>query len=267
MAINTKKITANYHTHTYRCKHATGDVIDYAAKACEKNLKILGMADHSPFPDRRWSDTRMDIDELDSYDQAIITARKAYPNLKILKGMECDWAPDHKNFYIDEFKDKRNYDYLMGGLHYFRYKGEWIFAFSQDAYGKIREYTDAVIKMIESKIFDFIAHPDLFGLFTVKWDTEAVKASREICEAAKEFKIPLEINGGGFRRPLMETNIGIRYPYPVDIFWEIASDYGIEAICSSDAHSPNDIITSMDLCEDFAKKKNLSIAQLEFMNE
>ena len=25
----------NYHTHTYRCKHATGDVIDYAKAAIE----------------------------------------------------------------------------------------------------------------------------------------------------------------------------------------------------------------------------------------
>jgi len=258
-------ITANYHTHTYRCKHATGDVIDYAAKACEKNLKILGITDHSPFPDRRWSEARMDMDDLDEYDQAIITARKAYPDLKILKSMECDWAEDYKNFYTEEFKDKRNYDYLVGSLHFFRYKGEWIFAFSPEARGKIREYADAMIKMIESDIFDFIAHPDLFALSTLKWDKDAVKASMEICEAAKEFKIPLEINGYGFRRPLVETCEGKRYPYPVDAFWEIASDYGIKVISSSDAHTPNDIIKSMDLCNDLAKKKNLSFAKLEFM--
>ena len=262
-----RTITANYHTHTYRCKHARGDVIDYAAKASENNLKILGMSDHSPFPDRRWAESRMDIDELDSYDNAVITARKAYPNLKILKSMECDWTPEYKNFYIEEFKDKRNYDYLIGAVHYFCYKGEWIFAFTQDAYGRAAEYADAVVKMIESEIFDFIAHPDLFGLFTFKWDKEAVKASREICEAAKAFNTPLEINGGGFRRPLMKTSEGIRYPYPVDAFWEIAADCGVETICSSDAHIPDDIISSMDLCEDVAKRKGLSIARLQFMNE
>ncbi len=261
-----ESIIANYHTHTYRCKHAIGDVIDYAAKAYENNLKILGISDHSPLPGRKWDDSRMDIDELDDYDKAIIAARTAYPKLKILKGMECDWIPEYKNFYIDELKNKRKYDYLIGSVHYFQYKGEWIFAFSKDASGRIREYADAVIKMIESKLFDFIAHPDLFGIFTFKWNNEAVRATIEICEAAKAFKTPLEINGGGFRRQPMKTNEGIRYPYPVDLFWEIASDYGVEVICNSDAHIPDDIITSIDLCKDVAKRKELSIAQLQFMN-
>ena len=152
-------------------------------------------------------------------------------------------------------------------MHFFKHKGEWIFAFSEDAYGKIREYADAVIKMIESDIFDFIAHPDLFGLFTFKWDKEAEKASREICEAAKEFKIPLEINGNGFRRPLLKACEGIRYPYPLDPFWEIASDYGIKVVCSSDAHHPDEVISSINLCKDLTKRKNLSIAQLNFMKE
>ena len=35
----------NYHTHTYRCKHATGDVIDYAKAAIEADLTTLGMSE------------------------------------------------------------------------------------------------------------------------------------------------------------------------------------------------------------------------------
>ncbi|MCL2792199.1 MAG: histidinol-phosphatase [Spirochaetaceae bacterium] len=254
-------ITANYHTHTFRCKHATGDVIDYAAKAVEKNLKILGVSDHSPFPDRRWSSDKMDIDELNDYDKAFITAREAHPEVKILKGMECDWVPEYKDYLIEELKNKRKYDYLIGAVHLFPYKGEWVCSFTQEAQGKTIEYADAVVKMIESRIFDFIAHPDLFGLFTLEWDATAIRASKEICEAAKSFKIPLEINGGGFRKPLMQTKEGIRHPCPVEAFWEIAADYGVETICSSDAHFPEDVIASIDLCKDLAKRKGLSVIQ------
>ena len=255
-------ITANYHTHTYRCNHAIGDVIDYAAKAAENNLKILGVSDHTPLPDRRWRAEKMDIDDLDDYDKAFISAREAYPEIKILKGMECDWVPEYRNFYIEELMGKRNYDYLIGAVHYFPYKNDWVCAYAPDSYGKVLEYADAVVKMIESKTFDFIAHPDLFGFFTLTWNEDAIRASREICAAAKEFNIPLEINGGGFRRPFMETSEGLRHPYPVDAFWEIAAYYRVEVICNSDAHLPSDVRSGIDLCEELAKRKGLSIVQL-----
>jgi histidinol-phosphatase (PHP family) len=209
------KITENYHTHTFRCKHATGEITDYAKFAVKNNMKVLGISDHSPFPDRRWSKARMDIDDLDNYDNAFKTAAEKYPQLKLLKSMEVDWTEEYKNFYIEEFKYKRNYDYLIGSVHYFLCNGEWFFAFSDDANGKLKEYTDAVIKMIESEIFDFIAHPDLFGMFITTWDSQAISVSKAICEAAKTFKIPLEINGGGFRRGLKNTQDGIRYLYPL----------------------------------------------------
>ena len=58
----------NYHTHTYRCKHATGDVIDYAKAAIEADLTTLGMSDHAALPDNRWNNVRMSMLELDDYE-------------------------------------------------------------------------------------------------------------------------------------------------------------------------------------------------------
>ena len=45
---------ANYHTHTKRCKHATGEDREYVEAASETGLKILGFADHCPwiYPDK-----------------------------------------------------------------------------------------------------------------------------------------------------------------------------------------------------------------------
>ena len=61
----------NYHTHTYRCHHATGDVIDYAKAAIEAGLTTLGMSDHVALPDNRWNNVRMSMPELDDYEEAI----------------------------------------------------------------------------------------------------------------------------------------------------------------------------------------------------
>ena len=51
----------NLHCHTALCKHAEGTVRDYCRKAVEQGLKILGFAEHSPFPDNRYGNTRMDL--------------------------------------------------------------------------------------------------------------------------------------------------------------------------------------------------------------
>ena len=61
----------NYHTHTYRCQHATGDVIDYAKAAIDGGLTTLGMSDHAALPDNRWNNVRMSMPELDDYEEAI----------------------------------------------------------------------------------------------------------------------------------------------------------------------------------------------------
>ena len=39
----------NYHTHTYRCRHAIGSEEEYIRKAIDGGLKVLGFSDHTPF--------------------------------------------------------------------------------------------------------------------------------------------------------------------------------------------------------------------------
>ena len=38
----------NYHTHTYRCGHATGNEEEYILFAIENGIKYMGFADHFP---------------------------------------------------------------------------------------------------------------------------------------------------------------------------------------------------------------------------
>ena len=46
----TTKITTNYHTHTYLCKHAVGTIEDYIKRAIDLGYEELGFSDHFPFP-------------------------------------------------------------------------------------------------------------------------------------------------------------------------------------------------------------------------
>ena len=40
---------ANYHTHTTRCRHASGTEEAYVQAAIQGGLEILGFSDHTPY--------------------------------------------------------------------------------------------------------------------------------------------------------------------------------------------------------------------------
>lgn len=239
-------ITCNLHTHTYRCKHATGAVADYCRAAIERGLTVLGITDHTPLPDNRWLDVRMDFDQLQAYNDEIDAARAAYPELVLLKGMECEYADQYAAYYRDTLLGELGFDFLIGGAHYFPCRGAWtgVYGGTTDA-ATLRAYADYVIASMDCGLFAFLAHPDLFGNAYLRWDADAVACSRDILQAAEALGMPLEINGYGLRKPTIDTPDGPRRKYPWTPFWEIAAEYDVPVIVNSDAHRPEDIVANM----------------------
>ena len=256
----------DYHSHTFRCKHASGEVIDYATVAAKQGLQVLGVSDHTPSPDGRWNTLRMSIAELDSYDAAIESARKAYPELTILKGMECEYIEEFLDFYQEELLEKRKFDYLIAGSHFFLCRGKWT---GTHSYIKSREeleaYANNVIASMASGLFAFIAHPDLFGNSYELWDEHTLYCSKLILEAAVKYKIPLEVNAYGFRKRPKETAQGTRPPYPLTPFWELAAEYdGLSVIANSDAHQPEEIGCTAEALA-LINKYKLKLADLSYL--
>lgn len=248
-----------YHTHTFRCKHATGDAPDYARFANDNSYETLGISDHTPLPGIPVSqEIRMDISELGAYVQAIETAQKRFPGLNILKGMECEYFKEHQSFYTDELRGRHGLHYLILAQHIFRSNGEWVF-FWKGLKGirELKAYTDSLIEGIGSGLFDFIAHPDIFGAFYAPWDTETIACSRAILSAAKDAGIPVEINTHGYRKKKIDTPCGQRYLYPLEPFWELVSAYDLPVIVSSDAHKPEDLGAKIDEAAKLIRRYNL----------
>jgi histidinol-phosphatase (PHP family) len=42
-------MTVNYHTHTVRCRHASGTEREYIETAISRGITTLGFSDHSPY--------------------------------------------------------------------------------------------------------------------------------------------------------------------------------------------------------------------------
>ena len=104
----------NYHSHTYRCKHAFGEVVEFVNAAFEADLEIFGVSDHAAFPDDRWPDIRMKYEELDDYVEAVLTAQRSVPQVQVLLSMECEYVLEFENYLQDELLGERQFDYLIG---------------------------------------------------------------------------------------------------------------------------------------------------------
>lgn len=256
----------NYHTHTYRCKHAAGDVADYCQAALAQGLTVLGMSDHTALPDNQWPGVRMDFQELPEYCRAIDRAREEFTELIILKGAECEFAGPYLAFYQETLLGELQFDYLIGAAHFFPLKEEWVGSYGgAGTVAGLRAYTDYFIDSMRSGLFAFMAHPDVFGNCYLTWDSNTVAAARDIFAAASSLQIPLEINGYGLRKPQIDTPQGKRRMYPWLPFWELASDYDITVIANSDAHRPGDVGSNIEEAAAIGKKFGLKFADLGYL--
>ena len=238
----------NYHTHTYRCNHGTGDIYDFCFKALECGFDTIGFSEHNPFPDNKWlPDMRMDIGELDDYINDIQQGRKDFPELNLYIGLECDYRKEWDSFYSDYLLGEKKIEYLTGSVHVYPGKdGEY-----RGVHGEIMDrsmmdsYLKCMMDIIESGHFKYINHPDLFGQQLDKWTPEARAMSRYFIEAAKDKDIPLELNVSGICKKILHPDEKERLLYPIVQFWEEVADIGVKVIIGTDAHNPIRLDTNL----------------------
>ncbi len=241
--VNCNYRLANYHSHTTRCQHAVGAEEEYVRRAIDSGFEILGFADHSAWPYRSnfVAGMRMHISQLDDYVTTVKALREKYmEKIRIHLGMECEAFGE---FYpwLEEIRAEKGFDYFILGNHYDTSDergGEYFGNCSTPQ--SARRYLEATISGMESGLFVYLAHPDLFLNRYPRFDGEARAISQELCRAAKALDMPLEYNLLGRRR-----NPGARargcVGYTSREFWEIAAENGNKAIIGVDAHAPADL--------------------------
>jgi len=240
-----KKLDYCYHTHTYRCGHATGRDEDYVLSALKAKFKVIGFTDHIFLPGIRQRGSRGDYEELENYVNSIRDLQDRYADkMMIFLGFEAEYYRPYE-YYYKELLRTFLIDYLILAQHY-RYEDGMMTHY----YGhstkpeEIQEYADNLIKGMETKLFKYVAHPDLFmASYPFGFDETAKEVTHRICKAAKELDMPLELNMGAIRfggkRKIGEE---VRYMYPYIPFWEVVKQYGVKVIIGVDAHNPADFL-------------------------
>lgn len=243
----------NFHTHTTRCRHASGSDEEYIKCAIEAGIKHLGFSDHAPFifPDGFENSYRVPMREGESYVSDIKALREKYADrIEISIGLEMEYYPD----YFDEMlKIARNIgaEYLILGQHFIL--GEHPSGIGAggptDNAEHLRIYVDEVIEAMKSGVFTYVAHPDLM-CFTGSDEVYEREITR-LAIASKEYSIPLEINLAGIRYNKF---------YPADKFWRIVGQIGAPVTIGYDAHIATDMLNKeqLDVADGIIKKHCLN---------
>ena len=229
----------NLHTHSNYCDHAIGGIEDYVASAMAKGLDVLGFTEHAPIPGDPISCNMM-MRNLPAYVRDVNGAKEKHP-IRIFLAAECDYEPVLRRYYRDELKGRYGFDYLICSIHLYVDHDTRKMAFvsqSKDFTRYLSDYVARYCSALESKIFLFGCHPDLFRASYLPWDDNAKAAAKDIIQCAASVDIPLEMNRAGLLRTPVNAPEGTRNPYTTYEFYEMARDAGIRFILSSDAHDP-----------------------------
>lgn len=248
----------NYHTHTTRCQHATGTDEEYVLSAIKGGFQELGFSDHTPWKYRTdyVSGIRMKFVKLPSYINSLRRLREKYKEqISIKIGLECEYFPEYIPWLKTIIKAYQ-LDFIIFGNHHFETDEKYpYFGHHTNTVHMLNLYEKSAIDGLETGLFAYMAHPELFMRSYPEFDQHCEAVSRNICRTAARLNIPLEYN---ISSTTYKEGVGpISFPHP--LFWKIAASEGCTAIIGLDAHDNKDLETPMHYDRACRELKELQI--------
>ena len=245
----------NYHTHTKYCGHAKGDVEDYVKEAVNLNMEELGISDHAPIPlnhgmtKEEWEENycfeNMNVETFDDLLKEIDNLKSKY-NIKLYKGCESEYLYNNDDWY-NELRSKL--DYMILGIHFFNGEGRVLDTYKDINYKNVDCYYECAKRAIETGLFDYLAHPDLY-LFDYKsingkneFDAKAKEICLKLIDLCVKHDIYFEINTNGLKYSKDKNNRDL-WLYPNIEFFNVVKEYmdknpnKLKLIIGADAHDP-----------------------------
>lgn len=228
----------NYHTHTYRCHHAVGDVEEYIEAAIKGGFKYLGFSEHCAYENWPEATARPTMSEMAEYISKIEECKEKYKGqITILTGAEYEFFPDLTN-YFEEIKER--FDYLVLGQHSVDRKRKDVDFICTNS--DVKVVCDYVCQAIERGFVDYLAHPDYFMLGRKTYNNVCYDAVKEMCICAKEYDVPVEINLKGMAYGKKRYFGYKSYIYPHNKTLEILGEVQPKIVIGYDAHNPVSLV-------------------------
>lgn len=235
------------HIHLERGAYTIDWVEKFIDKAVSMQLDEICLLEHSiRFTDfhptfkeareyslyqKRWFDGKAsNAHSLDEFKSLAAEVRERDYPVKVSFGLEICYFEQHLDL-IKELTQDNFFDYLLGSVHWVdnwtfnQRKYQWL---GKDFNRIYQRYFELENSLVESGIFDIIAHPDLITCHGLYPDYDLGDTYEKLCENIKQNNMLLEMN----------TSKG---PGVNKQFFEIAKASGVSFSTGSDAHRFEDV--------------------------
>lgn len=180
---------------------------------------------------KRWVDEKAKAaGSLDAFKALAQEVRsRTYP-VKVSFGLEVCWFPQYAALLADLTGDGF-FDYVLGAVHWVdnwtfnQRKYQWL---GKDYNQIYRRYFELENELVQSGIFDILAHPDLIRCHGLYPSYDLSETYQTLCVNAKAHHVCIEMNtahGTGVCPPFLKT----------------AKQVGVAFTTGSDAHRPQDV--------------------------
>jgi histidinol-phosphatase (PHP family) len=249
------KKVGDWHTHNFRCNHATGGLNDYILNAIQKNLAAIGVSDHFPISYSKEDNSlclqqfAMSEDEVKNYLAEARQLKEHYKDkIEVKIGFEVGYLDGKESEYINRIMSLNgSIDYLIGSVHTVKLENTYwglkngdldIIINKYGAENVYSKYFETVKAMLLSDKFelDIIGHLDFIknGKESVQLNDFILEKVREVLPVIEERDVIVEINSQGLRNCYKKL-------YPCKKILKMLYDHDIPILLSSDAHNPQDV--------------------------
>jgi histidinol-phosphatase (PHP family) len=255
------------HSHTH-FGDGTDSPAAMAEEAKNRGVTVFGLSEHFPRPEgydypiesfnhgalaSRWFDYVSSVQRLKA---------AAGENPTVLFGTEIDYIPEKEEWIRAEVAGF-NFDYVIGSVHMI---DTWGFDYlhhdwdNRDVDALYTRYFEILIRLVQSKIADFLGHLDLIKVFkhTHPPGRDHTNEAIEVLREAARVGTFIEVNTGALRKPCKELA-----PAP-DLIRE-AARLKIPFVLGSDAHKRQDI--AYHFGEATAMLKDLGVREIAYFRK
>jgi histidinol-phosphatase (PHP family) len=220
---------------------------DYVQVALSKKLDEMGFSDHFIMtylpPSAVQDDYCMRVEEIPIYINKVKELQISHSDISIKLGIEVDYAGG-KEKEIKKLLKPYEFDYIYCSIHVV--EGRCI---DDDRFRKVPQgqeidelyakYFTIMEQAIESRLFDIMAHLDLPKKFGDRPERSISELIARVIEALVRNKVVIELNTGGFRRPVKEQ-------YPSIEILQRCYENDIQITLGSDSHQPEEVGWEID---------------------
>ncbi len=208
----------DYHTHNFRCHHATGTLVEYVETAITRGLQEIGLSDHFPMYllPKSFQINAMSREEFPEYLKEVQELRERYQDQITIKvGIEVDFYPPEFSNYQAALRpvlDSKVVDYIIGSIHMIPWPGYEYVPIDNDARAahfevigpdRIYEaYWDMQRQLVESNFFQIWGHGDSIkaSRFVHSDEQRIWEKILRVVDALEKSDMSVEVNTAGLRK-------------------------------------------------------------------